>query len=721
MKPPVACQRAVFNYHFIMKRKKRLWLKISAAALLVFFGLILFILNEVAKIAKELPDPKQFIVGRQISQSTKIYDRSGEVLLYEIYDKEKRTVVPFEEIPDYVKYATVAIEDKNFYNHPAFDWRAMIRALTINLLKGRVVQGGSTITQQLAKNAYLTPERTFKRKIKELILSYWIERYYSKDEILNLYLNQISYGSNAYGIEAAGQIYFAKPAKGLTLAEAALLAGLPKAPTYYSPWGTHTDELMERKNYVLEQMFNSGFIDQEELERAKNYKFQFVSQNIGTIRAPHFVMMVRDYLINKYGEDFIKRGGLKITTTLDWKFQEAAEKIVKEGAERNEKLYKGKNAAMVAQDPKTGQILAMVGSRDYFDIQNEGNFNVAAQGLRQPGSAFKPFAYLAAFKKGYGPETIVFDAPTEFVPNNQKCPALVNFSNQEKECYHPENFDKKYRGPISFRDALPQSINVVAVKALYLAGVEETVKIAGDLGITTLENPWRYGLSLVLGGGEVKLTDLINAYATISQNGIKHNQKIIVKIEDLSGQIIESSSDQAVQAIEPQYAQLLNDVLSDEGARRNFYQNSDLINFGDRQVALKTGTSDDYRDAWTIGYTPYLTVGVWAGNNNQQSMARGTSLSAALPILSAFMKEVFVNFPAETFNNPTIEEKSEKTMLDGEYKNQNGEIHNILYYTDKNNPLGPEPLNPADDHQFNNWETAVQNWLQNQLLMGIKM
>ena len=675
----------------------------------------------MAKIAKELPDPKQFIVGRQISQSTKIYDRSGEVLLYEIYDKEKRTVVPFEEIPDYVKYATVAIEDKNFYNHPAFDWRAMIRALTINLLKGRVVQGGSTITQQLAKNAYLTPERTFKRKIKELILSYWIERYYSKDEILNLYLNQISYGSNAYGIEAAGQIYFAKPAKGLTLAEAALLAGLPKAPTYYSPWGTHTDELMERKNYVLEQMFNSGFIDQEELERAKNYKFQFVSQNIGTIRAPHFVMMVRDYLINKYGEDFIKRGGLKITTTLDWKFQEAAEKIVKEGAERNEKLYKGKNAAMVAQDPKTGQILAMVGSRDYFDIQNEGNFNVAAQGLRQPGSAFKPFAYLAAFKKGYGPETIVFDAPTEFVPNNQKCPALVNFSNQEKECYHPENFDKKYRGPISFRDALPQSINVVAVKALYLAGVEETVKIAGDLGITTLENPWRYGLSLVLGGGEVKLTDLINAYATISQNGIKHNQKIIVKIEDLSGQIIESSSDQAVQAIEPQYAQLLNDVLSDEGARRNFYQNSDLINFGDRQVALKTGTSDDYRDAWTIGYTPYLTVGVWAGNNNQQSMARGTSLSAALPILSAFMKEVFVNFPAETFNNPTIEEKSEKTMLDGEYKNQNGEIHNILYYTDKNNPLGPEPLNPADDHQFNNWETAVQNWLQNQLLMGIKM
>lgn len=689
--------------------------------MLVFFGLTIFILNEVAKIAKELPDPKQFIIGRQISQSTKIYDRSGEVLLYEIYDKEKRTVIPFEEIPDYVKRATVAIEDKNFYSHPAFDWRGMARALTTNILKGRVVQGGSTITQQLAKNAYLTPERTFKRKIKELILSYWIERYYSKDEILNLYLNQIPYGSNAYGIEAASQIYFAKQAKNLSLAEAALLAGLPKAPTYYSPWGTHADELTERKNYVLEQMFGMGFIDQEELERAKKYELKFAPQNIGTIRAPHFVMMVRDYLINKYGEDFIKRGGLKITTTLNWKFQEIAEKTVKEGAERNEKLYKGKNAALVAQDPKTGQIISLVGSRDYFDIQNEGNFNVAAQGLRQPGSAFKPFAYLTAFKKGYTPETIVFDAPTEFVPNNQKCPALVNFSNQEKECYHPENFDKKYRGPISFRDALPQSINVPAVKALYLAGVEETVKTAEDLGITTLADPWRYGLSLVLGGGEVKLTDLINAYATISQNGVRHNQKIIIKIEDLNGQVIESSSDQAVQAIEPQYAQLLNDVLSDEEARKNFYQNYNLVNFGDRQVALKTGTSDDYRDAWTVGYTPYLVIGVWAGNNNQQSMARGTSLSAALPILSDFMKKIIADFQIETFDNPTIEEKPEKTMLNGEYKNLNGEIHNILYYVDKNNPLGPAPLNPTEDNQFNNWETAVQNWLQNQLLIGIKM
>lgn len=561
-----------------MKRKKRLWLKISAVSLLVFFGITLFILNEVAKIAKELPDPKQFIVGRQISQSTKIYDRSGEILLYEIYDKEKRTVIPFEEIPDYVKRATTAIEDKNFYDHPSFDWRGMARALTVNILKGRVVQGGSTITQQLAKNAYLTPERTFKRKIKELILSYWIERYYSKDEILNLYLNQIPYGSNAYGIEAASQIYFAKSAKDLTLAEAALLASLLKAPTYYSPWGTHANELMERKNYVLEQMFSLRFIDQEELERVKKYEFKFAPQNIGTIRAPHFVMMVRDYLINKYGEDFIKRGGLKITTTLDWKFQEIAEKIIKEGAERNEKLYQGKNAALVAQDPKTGQILSLVGSRDYFDVQNEGNFNVAAQGLRQPGSAFKPFAYLTAFKKGYTSETIVFDAPTEFVPNNPKCPALVNFSNEEKGCYHPENFDKKYRGPISFRDALPQSINVPAVKALYLAGVEETVKTAEDLGITTLGDPWRYGLSLVLGGGEVKLTDLVNAYATISQNGIKHNQKIVIKIEDLSGQVIELSSDRAIQVIEPQYAQLLNDILSDEEARKNFYQNRDLVN-----------------------------------------------------------------------------------------------------------------------------------------------
>ena len=317
----------------MLKKRKFIGLKIFGALILIFFGIVLFSLAKVAQITKELPDPKQAINSRQITQSSKIYDRTGEILLYEIYGEEKRTVVSFEEIPDYVKNATIAIEDKNFYSHPAFDWRALARAFIVNLIKGRVVQGGSTITQQLAKNAFLTSERTVDRKIKELVLSYWIEKRYSKDEILELYLNQISYGSNAYGIEAASQIYFNKSAKDLSLAEAALLASLPKAPTYYSPWGAHISELMNRKNYVLEQMFEVGFIDKEELERNKNHAIEFTSQNIGSIKAPHFVMMVKDYLANKYGEDFMERGGLKITTTLDWEMQQIAEQVIKEGSE----------------------------------------------------------------------------------------------------------------------------------------------------------------------------------------------------------------------------------------------------------------------------------------------------------------------------------------------------------------------------------------------------
>src|SRR3989344_5514801 len=414
------------------KKNKFIWVKIMGALILIIFSASLFILAKVAKIAKELPNPQQFVSSHQVSQSSKIYDRTGEILLYEIYSEEKRTIVPFEKIPDYVKKATIAIEDKNFYEHPAFNWRSLVRAFLTNLIKGSVVQGGSTITQQLAKNTFLSSEKTYERKIKELILAYWIEKKYSKDEILNLYLNQIPYGNNAYGIEAASKTYFGKSSEELSLAESVLLASVPKAPTYYSPYGTHKDELMQRKNYILEQMLEIGFIDNEEFKRAKDYEYKFAPQNIGSIKAPHFVIMVKDYLAEKYGENFLQNGGLKIITTLDWNLQQTAELVVKEGAERNEKLYKGKNAALVAQDPKTGQILALVGSRDYFDIKNDGNFNVAAQGLRQPGSAFKPFAYLTDFEKGYSPQTIVFDLATEFVPNNPDCPEIVNFLNDSK-------------------------------------------------------------------------------------------------------------------------------------------------------------------------------------------------------------------------------------------------------------------------------------------------
>ena len=699
------------------KKNKFIWLKIIGALILIFFSASLFVLAKVAKIAKELPDPEQFVASHQVNQSSKIYDRTGEILLYEIYSEEKRTVIPFEKMPDYVKKATIAIEDKNFYEHPALDWRALIRAFLTNIIEGRVVQGGSTITQQLAKNAFLSSEKTYERKIKELILAYWIEKKYSKDEILELYLNQIPYGNNAYGVEAAAKTYFGKSAEELSLAESALLASVPKAPTYYSPYGSHKDELIQRKDYILEQMLGIGFIDDEEFGRAKDYQYKFEFQNIGSIKAPHFVMMVKDYLAEKYGESFLKNGGLKITTTLDWNLQQTAELVIKEGAERNEKLYKGKNAALVAQDPKTGQILTLVGSKDYFDVKNDGNFNVATQGLRQPGSAFKPFAYLSAFKKGYTPQTIVFDLPTEFTANNPNCPLIVDFSNKLKECYHPENFDRQFRGPVNLKNALAQSINIPAIKVLYLAGIGDTIKTAKDMGITTLNDVSRYGLSLVLGGGEVKLIDLVNAYAVFSQEGIKHNQKIILKIEDFSGKTIESATDQANKVVDPQYIRLITDILSDNEARSPLYQNSfNLTTFEGRQVALKTGTSNDYIDAWTVGYTPNLVVGVWAGNNDNAPMQKQAgSILAALPIWNSFMVKILNNFPVEFFNDAEKENQYiNKTMLNGNYVDNNNSVHNILYYIDKNNPMGEIPLNPKDDSQFLNWEIPVQNWFNSQ-------
>ena len=700
------------NNNYRSKKKKSFAFKIIGLFLLAVLGLAFWLLLIITKMAKELPSPEQF-VNRQISQSTKIYDRTGETLLYEIHGEEKRTIVSFGEIPDYVKQATIATEDQSFYQHSALDWRAVIRALITNIIKGKIVQGGSTITQQLAKNAFLTPERTFTRKIKELILAYWIEQRYPKDEILNLYLNQISYGANAYGIEAAAQTYFSKSARDLTLAEAATLAALPKAPSYYSPWGPHKEELEQRKNYTIEQMFNLGFIDKEEKQRAQNSKLEFASQSIGSIKAPHFVMLVRDYLVAQYGEEVVEKGGLKVITTLDWPLQELAEIVIKEGAERNTQLYQGKNAALVAQDPKTGQILALVGSKDYFDVENEGNFNVASQGLRQPGSALKPFAYITAFQKGYSPETIVFDLPTEFSSYSNVCPLTnINFSDDNPLCFHPQNFDGIFRGPVNFRTALAQSINVPSVKVLYLAGLIDTLKTCQDFGLTTLTDPSRYGLSLVLGGGEVKLTEMVNAYSVFAQEGIKHQQSFILEIKDSQARILERYLDQATRVVESQYTQIINNILSDIEARSGLFQNSlNLTVFPDREVALKTGTTNDYKDAWAIGYTPSLVVGVWAGNNNNQPMQKQAgSILAAVPIWHAFMSKALENQPAEFFNKPEVMSQT-KPVLWGEYIS-NGEAHDILYYVDKNNPLGPQPLNPELDSQFWNWELPVRVWWQ---------
>lgn len=681
---------------FIKKHHK--FLLIAAGGFLFFFIIFIFIL------IKDLPDAG-LIASRQVSESTRIYDRTGAVLLYEIHGEEKRTIVPFEEIPDYIKKATVSIEDENFYNHGAIDWKGVARAFFVNLLRGRITQGGSTITQQLAKKAFLTDARTITRKLKEVFLSIKLENNYTKDEILNLYLNQIPYGSNAYGIQAASKSFFNKDAKDLTLAESALLATLPNAPSYYSPYGTHLKTTLARKDTILEKMYTLGHITQEEKDSAKKVKLEF-AQNLTTIKAPHFSIMIQDYLNNHYGEDYVRTAGLKVITTLDWNLQQIAEKSVLEGAIRNEELYKGKNAALIAQDANTGQILSLVGSRDYFDTENDGNFNVAVQGLRQPGSTMKPFAYIAAFKKGFTSDTVVFDTETEF----------DNTGDPEKS-YKPENFDGKFRGPVTLRKGLSQSINVPSIKVLYLAGIDNVLKLARAFGITTLTERSRYGLSLVLGGGEAKLIDMVNAYSVFAQEGVKHSQSFILSVS-AQGKTLEEYSDEPANVIEPQYTRMINDILSDIESRSALFQSSlGLTIFPNQEVALKTGTTNDYRDAWSIGYTKSLVVGVWAGNNNNTPMQEhGSSILAAIPIWSSFMRQALQDRPTDTFTPPDPI-AVDKPMLKGQYLVnytsgglQYPQIHDVLYYVNKNDPLGPDPENPEQDAQFTNWEDPVIAW-----------
>ena len=480
---------------------------------------------------------------------------------------------------------------------------------------------------------------------------------------------------------------------------------------YYSPWGTHAKELFARKDQTLDQMASAGYITEQERDKAKKADISFAPQST-SIKAPHFAMMVQEYLTEAYGDDFVRTGGLKVITTLDWDLQQIAEKAVADGAKRNEELYKGTNAALVAEDPKTGHILALVGSRNYFDKEIDGNFNVAVQGLRQPGSSIKPFTYCAAFMKGLLPNTVLFDVETEF-----------DTTGDPNRSYKPGNFDEKFRGPISIRNALAQSINIPAVKTLYIAGIDTVIRLAHAAGITTLNERNRYGLSLTLGGGEVKLIDMVSAYSTLSQDGIHHKQSFIVSVEDGNGKVLEKYNDSKDQALPSQAVRLVNDILSDAEARAPLFgASSGLTSFTNQEVALKTGTTNDYRDAWTFGYTPSLVAGVWAGNNNNIPLEKhGGSILAAVPIWSAFMKEALKGRSFEPFPRPE-ETVSDKPVLNGEYA-VNGEIHSILYYIEKKNPLGDAPLSPQNDFQFKNWENGIIAWMEKNpsFIAGIPM
>lgn len=698
------------------KRRWLLWIGILiAAGLIVLFAVVLYF-------AATLPTIQE-ISSQQISQSTKIYDRTGTVLLYEISNGgERRTVASFDQIPDSMKNATIAIEDQNFYNEPAFDLKGILRAIYVDITTGSLAEGGSTITQQLARTAFLSLNQTFTRKLKELILAIKLSEYYSKDQILGLYLNEAPYGPNVSGVAEASQEYFNEPVESLNIAQSALLAAIPQAPTYYSPWGPHTDELFARQKLVLQKMYELGYITKSQLDDALAYKITFETQTTGGMRAPHFVTAVEDYLVQKYGENMVDNGGLKVITTLNWTLQQQAETAVEQGAERDEQLYQGYNGALVAQDPTTGQILALVGSRNYnatsslpvgctpgVNCKFEPNFDVAVQGLRQPGSSLKPFIYMTAFQMGYTPDTTLFDVPTEF-STNSACPATPNLNSTDPHCFHPQNFEGDFVGPVSMRDALAQSINVPAVEALYLVGINSAIKNAYNFGLTTLTDPNQYGLSLVLGGGAVRLIDLVEAYSVLADNGVKHAQTMILNVQDANGNTLESYEDQTTTVADAQSVELVNDVLSDAAARAPLMGGSQSLTvFPGYDVALKTGTSNDYRDAWSIGYTPSLVVGVWAGNNDNSPMVKqGSSILAAVPTWNTFMKQALPQVPNATFIQPAPT-NPQKPILAGNYLDNN-QLHTILYYVDKNDPTGPPPTDPNADPQYHNWETALQAW-----------
>ncbi|MDO8560905.1 MAG: PBP1A family penicillin-binding protein [bacterium] len=724
------------------KTQKRLLILLAILLLGLTAGGFLF-----AALIKDMPDPSK-LKERKIIESTKIYDRAGTTLLYEIHGEEKRTVIPFDSIPPEAKNATIVLEDARFYSHGGIDFRGIARAFFADLTSQNLSQGGSTITQQLVKNSLLGRERTFSRKTKEALLAMLLESRYSKNEILNMYLNQIPYGSNAYGIEAAAQTYFGTSTAHISLAESALLASLPRAPSYYSPYGNHLNELLDRKNLALDRMADTGYISKNEAALAKKEKLEFLPQSRSSIRAPHFVMYIRELLSKKYGEQTIEEGGLSVITTLDARLQEEAEKIVNEGAEFNKNAIKSYNAALVAIDPKNGDILAMVGSKDYFKkSEPEGcspgincsfdpQVNIALQ-LRQPGSAFKPFVYATAFKKGLTPDTVLFDVPTEFNPLCSPGGQPESSTVKEEDCYNPGNYDEKFIGPVTLRKSIAQSRNVPSVKTLYLAGVQDSIKTAQDMGITTLNDPDRYGLSLVLGGAEVKLLDMTSAYGVFAANGILHKANPILKIT-AGEKMIEEKQDQPQQVIDTEVAQTINDVLSDDNARVPVFQPHGSLWLPDRPAAAKTGTTQEYRDAWTIGYTPSLVVGVWAGNNDNTPMQqKGSGVLAAAPIWNKFIRFATKDTLPEFFTK-SENKKSSKPILNGLWQGETiirvdkiskkiatdltpeenieeiafGEPHDPLFWISKFNPAGEPPADPYRDPQYKNWAAAFSIWLK---------
>lgn len=707
-------------------------------AKLAFFGVIgffVFLFFILPLLAFNLPSPDKIV--RRTGFSTKILDRNGETL-YDIYSNQDRTPVDIKDIPTYLKQATISIEDKNFYKHQGFDPVGILRGF-LHIFSAGWATGGSTLTQQLVKNALLTNDRSIIRKVKEFVLAVQIEKKYSKDQILQMYLNEVPYGGTAFGVESAAETYFGKKVSDLNLVESAVLAGLPQSPSVYSPYSSTPKAYVQRTKDVLRRMREDGYITKGQeaaaIAQVPNVTFQARGADF---KAPHFVQYVQNILEDRYGASAVEQGGLKVTTTLDLKLQEKAESIVADEISKVESQHITNGAAVVI-DPETGQILAMVGSKNFNDPNYDGQVNVTVA-LRQPGSSFKPFTYVTAFKKGYTPSTLLMDVPTEF-PGGANNPP-----------YKPVNYDGKYRGPIQVRFALANSINIPAVKMLAMVGIKDVLKTATDMGITTLPPTDttlnHVGLSLTLGGGEVRLLDLTDAYSGFVNKGYQVTPIAILKVEDVNGKVLEEAKpEKGKRVLSEAESYLIDDILSDNDARKDVFGPNSLLNVPN--VMVKTGTTNDKRDNWTVGGNDNAMVGVWVGNNDNSPMLNVASgISGASPIWRRIVTEALAGKPAKSFQVPNGIVSASVDIVSG-YRSHDGFPSRMEHFIKGTEP-GDDPVhellkvcksdgklaNPSDvssgnydnkeffifkeedptagPGQPNKWQEGIINWLNGQ-------
>jgi membrane peptidoglycan carboxypeptidase len=658
-------------------RKQWLLLSIyiaSFALICVLVGLFSVILV-FAYFSRALPNPN-VLLERSDELSTRYYDRNDQ-LIFEQFGEKNRTLIKISEInPDVVK-ATLAAEDAEFYLHKGFSFRGIARALK-NTLTGEGLQGGSTLTQQVIKNTLLTQERTATRKIKELILSLQLENRYTKEEIIQLYLNETPYGGQNYGIYSASKAYFNKDPKDLTLSESAYLAGLPQRPSYYSQFGTNPESGIERRNYVLQLMREKGwtgadgkryYINQEDYDKARSEELKFDTAKVPLL-APHFVFYTKQYLSDILGAELVENGGLRIKTSLDQDIHKLAEETIFNEVEKSKSTLNFWNGAMVVLDPKTGQILTMIGSKGYnLDPEPEGctsgiagengckfdpYVNVATS-LRQPGSSIKPVTYATMLSKGYSAAFPFMDVPTKFDGSAPGVP------------YVPVNYDGLYRGPVSLRRSLASSLNVPAVKALKIVGIDAMITQAEKMGITSFTDRQRYGLAITLGGVEAKLLDLTGAYSVFAAKGDFHRPVPIIEVQNARGDVIYRPTEPVTKAVGEDVAFIISDILSDDGARAEAFGTGSLLSIPGHQVAVKTGTTDEKRDNYAVGFTPSVVAGVWVGNNNNDAMNPyvASGISGASPIWNTFMKTYLKDKTAEKFEAPKNVKKIAVDKLTG--------------------------------------------------------